>query len=155
MEIESSLSQLVQQGLITVISEGGFLEDGSFGGFWHIEVTEFLSSSTRKAGASQMSPCWRCLEEIVPCRFCGEADGGGHLCWEWTHPPLQTIREPHFWVWTVLTGQGARCGMVGCQPCQKMLKGRPGPLDLTMRTNSRTMGFYFWRFSNGLLHMLE
>ena len=36
-------------------------------------------------------------EEIVPCRFCGEADGDGHLFWECPHPPLVQIREnPEF-----------------------------------------------------------
>ena len=35
--------------------------------------------------------------EIVPCRFCGEADGDGHLFWECPHPPLVQIREnPEF-----------------------------------------------------------
>ena len=35
--------------------------------------------------------------EIVPCRFCGEADGDGHLLWECPHPPLVQIREnPEF-----------------------------------------------------------
>ena len=29
--------------------------------------------------------------EIVPCRFCGEADGDGHLFWECPHPPLVQI----------------------------------------------------------------
>ena len=31
--------------------------------------------------------------EIVPCRFCGEADGDGHLFWECSHSPLVQIRE--------------------------------------------------------------
>ena len=31
--------------------------------------------------------------EIVPCRFCGEAYGDGHLFWECSHPPLVQIRE--------------------------------------------------------------
>ena len=35
--------------------------------------------------------------EIVPCRFCGEADGDGHLFWECPHPPLVQICEnPEF-----------------------------------------------------------
>ena len=35
--------------------------------------------------------------EIVPCRFCGEADGDGHLFWECPHSPLVQIREnPEF-----------------------------------------------------------
>ena len=35
--------------------------------------------------------------EIVPCRFCGEADGDGHLFWECSHPPRVQIREnPEF-----------------------------------------------------------
>ena len=35
--------------------------------------------------------------EIVPCRFCGNADGDGHLFWECSHPPLVQIREnPEF-----------------------------------------------------------
>ena len=35
--------------------------------------------------------------EIVPCRFCGAADGDGHLFWECTHPPLVHFREnPEF-----------------------------------------------------------
>ena len=31
--------------------------------------------------------------EIVPCRFCGEADGDGHLFWDCTHPPFVHILE--------------------------------------------------------------
>ena len=35
--------------------------------------------------------------EIVPCRFCGGADGDGHLFWECPHLPLVQIREnPEF-----------------------------------------------------------
>ena len=35
--------------------------------------------------------------EIVPCRFCGEADGDGHLFWDCTHPPFVHILEiPEF-----------------------------------------------------------
>ena len=35
--------------------------------------------------------------EIVPCRFCGEADGDGHLFWDCTHSPFVHIREnPEF-----------------------------------------------------------
>ena len=35
--------------------------------------------------------------DIVPCRFCGEADGDGHLFWECPHLPLVQIREnPEF-----------------------------------------------------------
>ena len=34
---------------------------------------------------------------IVPCRFCGEADGDGHLFWDCTHPLFVHIREnPEF-----------------------------------------------------------
>ena len=29
----------------------------------------------------------------VPCRFCGGADGDGHLFWDCTFPPLVEIRE--------------------------------------------------------------
>ena len=33
----------------------------------------------------------------VPCRFCGGADGDGHLFWDCTYPPLVQIREnPEF-----------------------------------------------------------
>ena len=33
----------------------------------------------------------------VPCRFCGGADGDGHLFWDCTIPPLVEIREdPEF-----------------------------------------------------------
>ena len=31
--------------------------------------------------------------EVVPCRFCGGADGDGHLFWECPCPPLVEIRE--------------------------------------------------------------
>ena len=31
--------------------------------------------------------------EIVPCRFCGEVDGDGHLFWECPRPPLVQIRK--------------------------------------------------------------
>ena len=35
--------------------------------------------------------------QVVPCRFCGGADGDGHLFWECTFPPLVEIREsPEF-----------------------------------------------------------
>ena len=35
--------------------------------------------------------------EAVPCRFCGGADGDGHLFWECPYPPLVEIREhPEF-----------------------------------------------------------
>ena len=35
--------------------------------------------------------------EVVPCRFCGGADGDGHLFWECPYPPLVEIREnPEF-----------------------------------------------------------
>ena len=35
--------------------------------------------------------------EVVPCRFCGVADGDGHLFWECPYPPLVEIREnPEF-----------------------------------------------------------
>ena len=35
--------------------------------------------------------------EAVPCRFCGGADGGGHLFWVCPYPPLVEIREnPEF-----------------------------------------------------------
>ena len=37
------------------------------------------------------------LGEIVPCRFCGGADGDGHLFWECIHPPFVHICEnPEF-----------------------------------------------------------
>ena len=32
-------------------------------------------------------------KEDVPCRFCGQSDGDGHLFWECTFPPLQHARE--------------------------------------------------------------
>ena len=33
----------------------------------------------------------------VPCRFCGGADGDGHIFWDCTFPPLVEIREhPEF-----------------------------------------------------------
>ena len=35
--------------------------------------------------------------EVVSCRFCGGADGDGHLFWECPYPPLVEIREnPEF-----------------------------------------------------------
>ena len=35
--------------------------------------------------------------QLTPCRFCGAPDGGGHLFWECTFPPLVEIREnPEF-----------------------------------------------------------
>ena len=35
--------------------------------------------------------------EIVPCGFCGEFDGDGHLFWDCLHPSLVQIREnPQF-----------------------------------------------------------
>ena len=35
--------------------------------------------------------------EVVPCRFCGGADGDGHLFWECPYPPLVEIRgNPEF-----------------------------------------------------------
>ena len=42
-----------------------------------------------------------CVKEVkgqhVPCRFCGGADGDGHLFWDCTFPPLVEIREhPEF-----------------------------------------------------------
>ena len=46
---------------------------------------------------------WNCFllgkgrGEAVPCRFCGGADGDGHLFWECPYPPLVEIREnPEF-----------------------------------------------------------
>ena len=39
----------------------------------------------------------RFVEGAVPCRFCGGADGGGHLFWRCPYPPLIEIREnPEF-----------------------------------------------------------
>ena len=36
-------------------------------------------------------------KEYVPCRFCGEKDGDGHLFWEGTFPPLLHVTElPEF-----------------------------------------------------------
>ena len=32
-------------------------------------------------------------KEDVPCRFCGNEDGDGHLFWECTFPPLLHVRE--------------------------------------------------------------
>ena len=32
-------------------------------------------------------------KEDVPCRFCGERDGDGHLFWECTFQPLQHVRD--------------------------------------------------------------
>ena len=50
-----------------------------FGGIWN----GFLLGRFRK--------------QSVPCRFCGAPDGGGHLFWECTFPPLLEIREsPEF-----------------------------------------------------------
>ena len=50
------------------------------GGVWH----GFLLSKVRG--------------EVVPCRFCGGADGDGHMFWECPYPPLVEIREnPEFY----------------------------------------------------------
>ena len=39
-----------------------------------------------------------CPGEIVPCRFCGEADGDGHHFWDCNHPSFDHIREnPEFY----------------------------------------------------------
>ena len=35
----------------------------------------------------------RARREVVPCRFCGEADVDGHLFWECSYLPLVQIRE--------------------------------------------------------------
>ena len=56
--------------------------------------------------------------QAVPCRFCGGADGDGHLFWECTFPPLVESRErPEFhdlvrWISRLVLG--VSCGMVGC-----------------------------------------
>ena len=57
-------------------------------------------------------------KEDVPCRFCGEKDGDGHLFWECSFPPIQHVRElPEFTFLMSLDrsgGQDAYSGMVGC-----------------------------------------
>ena len=56
--------------------------------------------------------------QAVPCRFCGGADGDGHLFWECTFPPLVQSRErPEFHDlvrWISRLGLRVSCGMVGC-----------------------------------------
>ena len=56
----------------------------------------------RDTGSAQGCPCWWSLEWLsaatvkgqhVPCRFCGGADGDGHLFWDCAFPPLVEILE--------------------------------------------------------------
>ena len=54
--------------------------------------------------------------EIVPCRFCGEADGDGHFFWDCTHPLFVHIRENPEFLRTNVQGQEYLACMAGYLP---------------------------------------
>ena len=76
----------------------------------------------------------RAKKEDVPCRFCGQRDGDGHLLWECTFLPLQQVRDlPEFA--TLLRrdrSRWPRCyyGMAGCLGLVVRVSGIAGLLLL-------------------------
>ena len=61
------------------------------------ERDKMLSRSIMAGGVWNGFLLSKVRREVVPCRFCGGADGDGHLFWECPYPPLVEIREnPEF-----------------------------------------------------------
>ena len=57
------------------------------------ERDEMLLRSIMAGGVRNDFLLGKVRGEVVPCRFCGGADGDGHLFWECPYPPLVEIRE--------------------------------------------------------------
>ena len=69
-------------------------------------------------------------KEDVPCRFCGNKDGVGHLFWECSfHSFNMCAKFPSLLFlchWIAVSGQDAYSGMVGCLVLEVLYMMIPG-----------------------------